>query len=275
MVSYFMPTIEIIRFNHFAPRKQERYPVTKNGLFFVEQGSLTVTQDSGATSELTAGEFALYNSGQLKEAQAQPGENGFSALALVFSITLLQKFRNVYPLSKIPAQQTDTFFKFSGQHKRIDQLKDMLIEEVERKQNSQAQEHLALALMALMVEKQPELLNMIIRATQFSETQKIIQFIESNIEEEISLEMLAKHMGMSTATLKRRLAAEEMSFSQLLKIKRISHAATQLRVTDKSITTIAYESGFKSAAHFSTAFKAVQQMTPKEFRAKVQQHGKA
>ncbi|HAS6346946.1 TPA: helix-turn-helix domain-containing protein [Vibrio vulnificus] len=271
MISYLMPTIEIIRFNHFAPRKQERYPVTKNGLFYVEQGSLTVTQESGVSSVLEQGEFALYNSGQLKEAEAKTGEKGFSALALIFNITLLQKFRNIYPLAKSSSQLSDTFFKFSQQHKRIDQLRDMLIDEVERKQNPHAQEHLALALMAMMVEQQPELLTMIIRATQFSETQKIIQFIEANLDEEISLDSLANHMGMSTATLKRRLAAEDMSFSQLLKIKRISHAATQLRVTSKSITTIAYESGFKSAAHFSTAFKAVQQMTPKEFRAKVQQ----
>ncbi|MCV5927109.1 helix-turn-helix transcriptional regulator, partial [Escherichia coli] len=68
-------------------------------------------------------------------------------------------------------------------------------------------------------------------------------------------------MSMSIATLKRRLAAENLSFSQILKVKRINYAATQLRVSQKSITEIAFESGFKSAAHFSTAFKSIYNIT--------------
>ncbi|MDF5607521.1 helix-turn-helix transcriptional regulator, partial [Vibrio parahaemolyticus] len=51
--------------------------------------------------------------------------------------------------------------------------------------------------------------------------------------------------------------------------KRINFAATQLRKSEKSITEIAFESGFKSAAHFSTAFKSVYNMTPKDFRNQV------
>ncbi|NMU27024.1 helix-turn-helix transcriptional regulator, partial [Vibrio parahaemolyticus] len=74
---------------------------------------------------------------------------------------------------------------------------------------------------------------------------------------DITLEGLAAHMSMSIATLKRRLAADDLSFSQILKVKRINFAATQLRKSEKSITEIAFESGFKSAAHFSTAFKSV------------------
>ncbi|MDF5203558.1 helix-turn-helix domain-containing protein, partial [Vibrio parahaemolyticus] len=49
----------------------------------------------------------------------------------------------------------------------------------------------------------------------------------------------------------------------------INFAATQLRKSEKSITEIAFESGFKSAAHFSTAFKSVYNMTPKDFRNQV------
>ncbi|WP_155487664.1 AraC family transcriptional regulator, partial [Vibrio harveyi] len=34
-------------------------------------------------------------------------------------------------------------------------------------------------------------------------------------------------------------------------------------------TQIAFESGFKSAAHFSTAFKSIYSITPKEFRSQI------
>lgn len=265
-----MPNIDIIRFKHFAPRRQDRYPVTENGLLLVEQGSLTITLDSGESDFLTAGEFAFYNSGLLKDAQANPDQQGFSAIALIFSLPLLQLFRSLHSSKLSTTQRYDALFKFNQQDQRLNSVKELLIEEVEHKKNRHAQQYLALALMSMMVERQPELLGVLLRASHLSETEKIIQFIEAHLDEEISLESLAHHMGMSTATLKRRLAAKEMSFSQLLKIKRISHAATQLRTTRKSITTIAFESGFKSAAHFSTAFKSVHKVTPKEFRARVQ-----
>lgn len=265
----FMPAIELLTFTHFAPRKQRRYPTAQNGLFCVEKGKLQLHPQAGEACLLAEGEFAFYHSDQFKEALALPGEQGFSAVVLIFTPALLQKFRNSYPLVSATTNQTEFLTKFGATAPALQQLKQLLIESVSRKGPQLAQEHLALALLSLMVDAQPQLLESIFAATQFSETQKIICYIEENLDHEISLESLAQHMGMSIATLKRRLAAEEMSFSQLLKIKRISYATNQLRNSHKSINEIATESGFKSAAHFSTAFKALQHMTPKEFRAKV------
>ncbi|MDW2335269.1 AraC family transcriptional regulator, partial [Vibrio sp. 1069] len=125
------------------------------------------------------------------------------------------------------------------------------------------------ALLSLMVEVQPDILSIIDDASSLTASQKAIKYIEKNIEKDITLEGLAAHMSMSIATLKRRLAAENLSFSQILKVKRINYAATQLRVSQKSITEIAFESGFKSAAHFSTAFKSIYNITPKDFRNQV------
>ncbi|MDF5425776.1 AraC family transcriptional regulator, partial [Vibrio parahaemolyticus] len=127
----------------------------------------------------------------------------------------------------------------------------------------------AMALLSLMVEVEPNILSIIDDASSLSDSQKAIKYIEGNIEKDITLEGLAAHMSMSIATLKRRLAADDLSFSQILKVKRINFAATQLRKSEKSITEIAFESGFKSAAHFSTAFKSVYNMTPKDFRNQV------
>jgi AraC-like DNA-binding protein len=134
-------------------------------------------------------------------------------------------------------------------------------------QNDYALTQLGLGLLSLMVEQHPALLVIIARASRLTVTQKVIHYIEQNIENNISLDTLANYMGMSPATLKRRLSAEDLSFSNLLKIKRIAHAATQLRTSNKSITQIAYESGFKSAAHFSTVFKTYHGKTPKNFRS--------
>ncbi|MCV5225299.1 AraC family transcriptional regulator, partial [Escherichia coli] len=79
---------------------------------------------------------------------------------------------------------------------------------------------------------EPNILSIIDDASSLSDSQKAIKYIEGNIEKDITLEGLAAHMSMSIATLKRRLAADDLSFSQILKVKRINFAATQLRKSE-------------------------------------------
>jgi AraC-like DNA-binding protein len=145
----------------------------------------------------------------------------------------------------------------------------LLIDATNDKASDSTLESLATALVTEITAVSPSHLPILQRACNQSTTQKVIRFIELNIENEVSLDNTSRFLGMSTATLKRRLAAEGLSFSQILKVKRVNYAATKLRLTNKSIAQIAFESGFKSAAHFSTAFKGVQGITPKEFRQRI------
>ncbi|MDF2153418.1 AraC family transcriptional regulator [Vibrio sp. CAU 1672] len=264
-----MPNIEIIRFSHFKPRKSERYTPTHNGLYIVEEGELILNQPSGEQCRLQSGEFTLYNSIDLQSAEANPGANGFKAMAIVFDISLFSEFKASHPeITSEPANRR--FYPFSPQENVcITQLKDTLVELVSHAVPEYVQKQVALALLSLMASVKPNILSIIDDASSLSAPQKAIRYIEHNIEKDITLDTLATHMDMSIATLKRRLAAEGLSFSQILKVKRINHAATQLRVSQKSITQIAFESGFKSAAHFSTAFKSIYHVTPKEFRNQI------
>ncbi|MCZ0921959.1 AraC family transcriptional regulator [Vibrio diabolicus] len=264
-----MPNIEIIRFNHFTARKSERYTATHNGLYVVEEGALLVHQPNGEQFELKAGDFTLYNSADLSSAEAIPSEDGFKAQALVFNPNLFCDFKKAHPMLRSKTEER-RFYPFSAQTScEVAQLKDTLVNLASRNAPDYTQGHIAMALLSLMVEVEPNILSIIDDASSLSDSQKAIKYIENNIEKDITLEGLAAHMSMSIATLKRRLAAEDLSFSQILKVKRINFAATQLRMSEKSITEIAFESGFKSAAHFSTAFKSVYNMTPKDFRNQV------
>ncbi|AXY03161.1 AraC family transcriptional regulator [Vibrio alfacsensis] len=262
-----MLNIEIIHFNHFSARKSERYPSTHCGIYVVETGALTVNQPNGEQFELTSGDFTLYSSSDLNSAEAQPGP--FKALAIVFDINLFSQFKAAHP--DLVFESTERrFYPFSAsEHSQIAELKDTLIALSHNQDPQYAQAHIALALLSLMVRVEPNILSIISDACTLTASQKAIQYIEANIEKDITLESLATYMTMSIATLKRRLAAENLSFSHILKVKRINHAATQLRVSPKSITQIAFESGFKSAAHFSTAFKSIYSITPKEFRSQI------
>ena len=266
-----MPSINITQFRNFTPRKRERYPASRNGIFIVRQGSISFALPNGTQATLQAGEFALYNSGEVQDISVHTEHGEFNAICLDFDLSIFQKFINQFgDLESVrPPEQ---YIKFNANDTNLNQLKEMLLTLAsESAQNDYAITQLSLALLSLMVEAHPSLLAVIGRASKLTVTQKVINYIEQNIENNISLDTLASYMGMSPATLKRRLSAEDLSFSNLLKIKRIAHAATQLRTSNKSITQIAYESGFKSAAHFSTAFKTYHGKTPKDFRALIAQ----
>ncbi|MFA0214384.1 helix-turn-helix domain-containing protein [Vibrio cyclitrophicus] len=266
-----MSSITVTQFRNFIPRKRERYPASKNGIFIVSKGSISFTLPNGKEASLQAGDFTLYNSGQIKDVNINTENGEFSATCLDFDLTIFQKFINQF--SDLESTRfPDKYIKFNKTDTDICHLKELILSLANAPtQNDYALTQLGLSLLSLMVEQYPALLMIIARASSLTVTQKVIHYIEQNIENNISLDTLASYMGMSPATLKRRLSAEDLSFSNLLKIKRIAHAATQLRTSNKSITQIAYESGFKSAAHFSTAFKTYHGKTPKDFRSLITQ----
>ncbi|MEZ9411123.1 MULTISPECIES: helix-turn-helix domain-containing protein [Vibrio] len=266
-----MSSITVTQFRNFIPRKRERYPASKNGIFIVSKGSISFTLPDGTEASLQAGDFTLYNSGQIKDIDVDTDNGEFSATCLDFDLSIFQKFINQSgDLESLRVPQE--YIKFDRADIQIRELKELTMSLADSSpKNDYALTQLGLALLSLMVEKHPALLVIIARAARLTVTQKVIHYIEQNIENNISLDTLASYMGMSPATLKRRLSAEDLSFSNLLKIKRIAHAATQLRTSAKSITQIAYESGFKSAAHFSTAFKTYHGKTPKDFRSLIAQ----
>ncbi len=266
-----MSSITVTQFRNFIPRKRERYPASKNGIFIVSKGRISFVLPDGTEASLQAGDFTLYNSGQIKDITVDTENGEFSATCLDFDLDIFQKFINQFSdleSTRVPNQ----YIKFNQTDTEICELKDLIMSLAHSSaKNDYALTQLGLGLLSLMVEQYPALLVIIARASRLTVTQKVIHYIEQNIENNISLDTLASYMGMSPATLKRRLSAEDLSFSNLLKIKRIAHAATQLRTSTKSITQIAYESGFKSAAHFSTAFKTYHGKTPKDFRSLIAQ----
>ncbi|MEZ8106912.1 AraC family transcriptional regulator [Vibrio cortegadensis] len=263
-----MPIIDIIKLSNLEQRKTERYPAPRNGIFIVRQGTMHFSYPNGKKGKLEAGEFVLYSSGEFYSANKEINGDNFVAESINFDISLFQEFRQHYDDINF-ISNSNKLYKFDQSDTKIFKLLTFLIDTHNSASfNRFAQSHISFALLAMMLEKYPSLFSTVVTASELTVTQKVINYIDNNIENDISLDSLALHIGMSTATLKRRLAAEELSFSNLLKIKRINHASNQLRNCSKSITQIAYDSGFKSAAHFSTVFKSLQECTPKEFRAK-------
>lgn len=66
---------------------------------------------------------------------------------------------------------------------------------------------------------------------------------------------VAEQLGISEASLRRRLAEEGTSFNRLLIDARMSRALTLLQVTDWPIIQIAFETGYESPSRFSVRFR--------------------
>lgn len=84
-----------------------------------------------------------------------------------------------------------------------------------------------------------------------------------------SQQAMARHLGMSISTLKRRLQQEGTSYKTLCNQMRLFTAEKLLLESNTNLTEISLSLGFASASAFNNAFKKWTGLTPLKFR---QQH---
>ncbi|MDX1453111.1 MAG: helix-turn-helix domain-containing protein [Oleiphilaceae bacterium] len=101
--------------------------------------------------------------------------------------------------------------------------------------------------------------------------QTAIELMESNIEEPLSTDDLAHHVGLSRRHLE-RLFNKYLSVvpSRYYLQVRLEKARQLLRRGGMSVTDVAVACGFSSVAHFSTAYRNHQGLTPSEERQQAQ-----
>lgn len=80
---------------------------------------------------------------------------------------------------------------------------------------------------------------------------------------------IAQHFAMSESTFRRRLAAEGISFYQLLTEARMCHALTLLQVTDMAINQIALAVGYESPSKFTARFRTRFGFNPGQIRERL------
>lgn len=98
-------------------------------------------------------------------------------------------------------------------------------------------------------------------------TKKVIDYIETNLEEEIDLNHIAKNVGYSKFHLNRIFTEYTgITIYKYLQNRRLTVAAEKLVTTDKPITEIAYEAGYDTQQSFSYAFKQAYLYPPKTYR---------
>lgn len=100
--------------------------------------------------------------------------------------------------------------------------------------------------------------------------QRVLRFVEDNLfGDQLSCEHVARALGISERYLRKLFADREYSLSEWIWHRRLEEARRKLldrRSAQLSVTSIAYDCGFKDTAHFSRAFRAKYGMTPRDCR---------
>lgn len=97
---------------------------------------------------------------------------------------------------------------------------------------------------------------------------RVVEIIFEHMgESEFSVDDLCMNIGMSKATLYRKLKAlTGQSTNEFVQSTRLKYAARILTETEKTVSEIAYEVGFSDPYYFSRAFKKIFGKSPKQWR---------
>lgn len=101
--------------------------------------------------------------------------------------------------------------------------------------------------------------------------QSLISDLDAHFAEEVTLELLQARLHLSKYYLAKTFKEiTGMTIFQFLMHRRIYEAKLQLIQSDKSITEIGYDVGFKHPSHFSRVFKDQTELTPEQYRKRHQ-----
>ena len=97
--------------------------------------------------------------------------------------------------------------------------------------------------------------------------QRVLDFVEENIAESVSLATLAGLSGYSLSRFKTRFREETGQTPSLyVNAMRVERAKTALERTNRSVTDIAYDLGWSSGNYFCSVFKKFTGTSPLEYR---------
>jgi AraC family transcriptional regulator len=108
------------------------------------------------------------------------------------------------------------------------------------------------------------------RLAYFPRTARALAYACEHFPGNVSLGMVATHVGMSSAAFSRYFAEKiGITFTAAVRILRIERALAELEESECSIEGLACRNGYRSGPAFTRAFKDVVGETPSEYRRRI------
>ncbi len=102
---------------------------------------------------------------------------------------------------------------------------------------------------------------------EMSLTERIIRYIEDNLDKDLSLEKIAEELNYSRFYTARTFKEHTgMTLYKYIQGRRLDEAARKLAETDQPIVEVALEAGYGSQQAFTQAFRCAYACTPQEYR---------
>jgi AraC-like DNA-binding protein len=235
------------------PQHTQRFRFFETTLLWVVSGRLTL--DDGAV-RLTADAPALILVDQhacadlLKEPGAD--DQRFRSIFLTFSAELLAEFHRHHA----PMQTTgnrSTPFQQLALDDDLESTFQQCVHSIEARQISD--QRLRYRLMDLLAALSERGHLFVYDTLQSSTSERLRGLISEAPERHWTAQEASRELAMSEATLRRRLAGEQVRFEELLVDVRMHHAMMLMQTTPWSIPHIAQACGYKSRTRFTERFK--------------------
>lgn len=160
---------------------------------------------------------------------------------------------------------------------RIRQLLEMILMEYfgDEVCSRRIVENLMMVLFSTMVRLQKQTCANVTAMEQTSDqlVSEILSYMNDNLQK-LSRDMLAEHFGYSYSYITTVLrSATGMTFSRLKNTLRLQRAELLLRTTDRPISVVAHDSGFSNVSNFYELFQKHYDVTPLDYRTKLQTNG--
>lgn len=259
---------QLMSFNVTLKEIQYLSPKVNQGLefIFVVNGEITVETDSRFYT-LKELDLLLINRNELFQVK---GNEGNCVLILNISDAYIEQFYEGYRDSRFECYSQEVHM---GREKMLNNIRKSLIKLMiayYRKDESyqiELQKYLSDLLLNLIrgFKKKgsaSERLDM-----QDNRLMQMIDYMERNYNQPITLDEMARNSNLSTAYLSRYFKQETgMGFSRYLMNIRLKHSVKELLYTDHTISQIAMNNGFPNAKSFTNLFKENYGMTPNAYR---------
>ncbi|TGL58371.1 helix-turn-helix transcriptional regulator [Leptospira sarikeiensis] len=217
-------------------------------LVYIKKGTKSLKQN-GLEFDIHAGEAVAIAGGQAFDVINRPFEGEFEAVWIAFHPNVI---RNYKPIEQ-NLEEIDPAFKLSSLGSGFAEAFRLAAESITTNQNisEQISIHRVTEILIWLGEygkkfKVPSPTNV---------SQKVRTLLSANPAKDWSAIEISELLEMSEATLRRKLAAELVSFSEILIDVRMSFALSLLQATDRNIGEIAKQAGYESASRFAVRFR--------------------